>query len=217
MSVVDDPRAEVDNPEAEKSAAERADAERPLRATEPADTGPETGDVVDTGDVATDTGADAEDEAATDVPSDEDEAATAIPSEIVLPRGPRGLRIRRVRLKSVAALASVFFVLGYLVTIGSLVVLWNVAQRLGFVADFEDLIETSLGLDSFDVTGAGLFELAVVGFGIIFAIGLVITILLAIVYNAACALLGGLAVETGPLRRPRKVFSPRHRRFINVR
>lgn len=139
------------------------------------------------------------------------------PGPVILPRGPRGMRIRRVRLGSVATLASVFFLLGYLVTMGTLVVLWNVGQRLGFVTDFEDLVETSLGLDDFDVTGAELFDLAAVSLGVVFAIGLVATVLLAIVYNAAGALLGGLAVETGPLRRPRKVLSLRHRRFIDIR
>lgn len=139
------------------------------------------------------------------------------PGPVILPPEPRGMRIRRVRITSVAKLASVFFVLGYLVTMGTLVALWNVGQRLGFVTDFEELVETSLGLESFDVTGADLFELAGVSLGIVFAIGLVATVLLAIVYNAACTLLGGLAVETAPLRRPRKVFSLRHRRFIDVR
>lgn len=139
------------------------------------------------------------------------------PGPVILPPEPRGMRIRRVRIKSVAKLSSVFFLLGYLVTMGTLVALWNVGQRLGFVTDFEDLVETSLGLESFDVTGADLFELAALSFGIVFAIGLVATVLLAIVYNAACTLLGGLAIETAPLRRPHKVFSLRHRRFIDVR
>ncbi len=132
-------------------------------------------------------------------------------------RGPQGMRIRRIRLKSVMKIASVFFVLGYLVTMATLVVIWNVTQRLGFVADFEETMVTSLGLDTFEVGGQDLFDLAVVGFGLLFALGLVITVLLTIVYNATCALLGGLAVETGSLRRPKRVFSLRHRRFITVR
>lgn len=132
-------------------------------------------------------------------------------------RGPKGLRIRRIRLKSVMKIASVFFVLGYLVTMATLVVIWNVAQRLGFIADVEETLVTSLGLDTFEVVGRDLFDLAVVGFGLLFAMGLVIAVLLTIVYNATCALLGGLAVETGSLRRPKRVFSLRQRRFITVR
>lgn len=132
-------------------------------------------------------------------------------------RTPKGMRIRRIRLKSVLKIASVFFVLGYLVTLASVVVIWNVAQQLGFVESVEETMVTSLGLDSFDIVGQELFDLAVVGFGLLFAMGLVVTLLLTIVYNATCALLGGLAVETGSLRRPKRVFSLRHRRFITVR
>ena len=127
------------------------------------------------------------------------------------------MRIKRLRIKSVIKLASVFFVLGYAVVMATLVIMWNAAQRLGFVVDLEDLVETSLGVDSFDVVGADLFDLAVIAVGIVFAMGLVITVLLAVVYNAACHLFGGLAVETGPLRRARRVFSLRHRGFIDVR
>ena len=43
------------------------------------------------------------------------------------------------------------------------------------------------------------------------------TILLAAVYNASCAVFGGLAVETGPLQRRRRVFSLRHRGFVTIR
>ncbi len=132
-------------------------------------------------------------------------------------RGPKGLRIRRIRLKSVLKIGSVFFALGYLVTMASLVVIWNVAQRLGFIESIEETLVTSLGLESFDIVGQELFDLAVVGFGLLFAMGLVVTLLLTIVYNATCALFGGLAVETGSLRRPKRVFSLRHRRFITIR
>lgn len=132
-------------------------------------------------------------------------------------RAPKGMRIRRIRLKSVLKIASVFFVLGYLVTMASLVVIWNVAQGLGFIENVEETMVSSLGLDSFDIVGQELFDLAVVGIGLLFAMGLVVTLLLTIVYNATCALLGGLAVETGSLRRPKRIFSLRHRRFITVR
>jgi hypothetical protein len=136
----------------------------------------------------------------------------------VLPRGdPPGLRIRRIRIPSVMAIASVFFVLGYVVTLATLVVLWNVALNLEMVADLEELVRSSLGLEEFDVVGQELFDLAVVGFAVVFGLGLVITVLLALVYNATSVLFGGLALETGPLRRTRRVFSVRHRAFVDVR
>lgn len=152
-----------------------------------------------------------------DVPDATAEPTTDPGPREVRVRGPKGMRIRRIRLLSVLKIATVFFVLGYLVTLASLVVVWNVAQRLGFVESVEDTLVTSLGLDTFEVVGQELFDLAVVGFGLLFAMGLVITLLLTIVYNATCALMGGLAVETGSLRRPKRVFSLRHRRFITVR
>ena len=130
---------------------------------------------------------------------------------------PQGLRVRRVRLRSVVKIASVFFVLGYGVTLGTLVVLWNVAVDLHFVTDLEELVRSSLGLDEFSVVGRELFDLAVVALGILFALGLVITVLLAVVYNATSVLFGGLAVETAPLRRKRRVYSLRHRGFVDVR
>lgn len=129
----------------------------------------------------------------------------------------RGMRIRRVRLGSVAKLALVFHTLGFVVMVGTLVVVWNVAQAFGFVTTIEDTVVTSLGVESFDIDGSALFGIVVVGAAVLSALGWLITVLLAAVYNATCALLGGLAVETGPLRRRRRVFSLRHRRFVTIR
>lgn len=113
----------------------------------------------------------------------------------------RGLRIRRIRLKSFTTLALVFWAFGYAVTMASLVLLWNVAQQLGLITDIEDLVVSSLGLDTFSVVGAELFRVVAITGALLAALGLIISVLMAIVYNAACTLFGGLAVETGPLRR----------------
>ena len=129
----------------------------------------------------------------------------------------RGMRIRRVRIGSVAIVAAVFWTLGHLVTVGTLVALWNVAQSLGFVADVEDALVTSLGLDAFEIDGGSLFRVVSLGAAVLAAIGWLLTVLLAAVYNATCALFGGVAVETGPLQRRRRVLSLRHRRFVTVR
>ena len=131
--------------------------------------------------------------------------------------GVRGMRIRRVRLRSVAKIASVFIALGYLVVMGSLVVLWNAALRLGFIDTVEETVTTSLGLEEFSLIGQDLFDVFVVGAGMLAVFSFVVILALALVYNAACSLFGGLAVETGPLHRRRRVFSWRHRRFITVR
>lgn len=138
------------------------------------------------------------------------------PRDLDAPIG-RGLRIRRVRLKSVAKIASVFCILGYLSLLGTLVVLWNAAQGLGFIDDVEKLFTTSLGLETFDLVGQDIFDVVVVGAGLLTVLAYVMTLLMAIVYNATCSLFGGLALETGPLRRRRRVFSLRHRNFVTLR
>lgn len=131
-------------------------------------------------------------------------------------RLPEGLRISRVRVGSVAKIAAVFFAVGHLAVMGTLVVCWNVLQQLGFVADLENLAVTSLGLETLVIDGQSLFEASAIVSGVLFAVGFLITILLAIVYNAACAFFGGVAVEVGPLRRSTRVFSPRHRGYVSI-
>jgi hypothetical protein len=128
----------------------------------------------------------------------------------------RGMRIRRVRLKSIAKLAFVFWLLAGLILVGTVVVVWNVAQSFGFVESFEETITTSLGLETFEIDGAGIFSVVAGGIAALCVFGWVTTLAMAAVYNAACRVLGGLAVETGPLRRRRRVFSWRHRRFITI-
>lgn len=134
------------------------------------------------------------------------------------PVGVRGMRIRRLRLRSVAKIASMFFVLGFLTIIGTMVVVWNAALAIGFVDSFEETVTSALGLDErFTMVGQDLFEVVLMGVGLLMVLGWVLTLLLALVYNVACSLFGGLAVETGPLRRRRRVFSWRHRGFITIR
>lgn len=126
----------------------------------------------------------------------------------------RGMCIRRVRLGSIAVLAAVFWTLGFLVTVGTLVALWNVAHALGVVTEIEDVLITSLGLEGFQIDGDGLFTVVSMGAASIAAIGWLLTVLLAAVYNATSAVFGGLAVETGPLERHERVVSLR--RFFTI-
>lgn len=129
----------------------------------------------------------------------------------------RGMRICRLRLGSVAIVAAVFCTLGLLVVVGTLVALWNVAQALGFVTEIEDVLVTSLGLERFEIDGGGLFTVVSIGAAILAAIGGLLIVLLAAVYNATAALFGGVALETGPLQRRLRVLSLRHRRLVTVR
>ncbi len=129
----------------------------------------------------------------------------------------RGMRIRRVRLASVAKISMVFSALGFVVVVATAVLLWSVARGLGLVESLEQTMTTSLGLETFQIDGGSLFRLLVTLSLILSVFGWLVTVLLAAVYNASCAVFGGLAVETGPLRRRHRVFSFRHRRFVTVR
>lgn len=129
----------------------------------------------------------------------------------------RGMRIRRVRLLSVAELALVFWLLAFAVLLGTTVAVWNVARAFGFVSGIEDAVVSALGIDAFQIDGGALFGIVAAGIGVLTLLGWVMTILLAAVYNASCAVFGGLAVETGPLQRRKRVFSLRHGGFVTIR
>lgn len=129
----------------------------------------------------------------------------------------RGMRIRRVRLGSVATLAFVFWLVAFAVLLGTVAVVWNVARAFGFIEEIEEVVVTSLGLDSFEIDGGALLGLAAAATAFLCALGWMMTVLMAAVYNASCAVFGGLAVETGPLQRRRRVFSLRHRGFVTIR
>lgn len=129
----------------------------------------------------------------------------------------RGMRIRRVRLGSVATLSAIFWALAFAVLLGSAVLVWNLARAFGFVTEIEDVVVTTFGLDSFAIDGSALFGIAAAATAFLTVLGWVMTVLMAAVYNASCAVFGGLAVETGPLQRRHRVFSLRHRRFVTIR
>lgn len=129
----------------------------------------------------------------------------------------RGMRIRRVKLLSVAKLSFIFWLLAFGVLLGTTVAVWNVARAFGFIGEIETTIVTSLGIDAFEIDGGALFGIAAATVAFLTVLGWVMTILLAAVYNASCAVFGGLAVETGPLKRRKRVFSLRHRGFVTIR
>ena len=152
-------------------------------------------------------------------PTSGDERAVQGPVEID-PSGRipwRGMRIRRVRLTSVAKLSFIFWLLAFAVLLGTTVLVWNVARAFGFIGEMENAVVTSLGIDAFQIDGGALFGIAAAVVAFMTFLGWVMTILLAAVYNASCAVFGGLAVETGPLKRRKRVFSLRHRGFVTIR
>jgi hypothetical protein len=129
----------------------------------------------------------------------------------------RGMRIRRVRLLSVAQLSFVLWALAFAVLLGTAVVIWNVALAFGLIDELETAVVSSLGIDDFQVDGGALFGVVAVVAAFVCVLGWVMTILLAAVYNASCAVFGGLAIETGPLQRRKRVFSLRHGGFVTIR
>lgn len=129
----------------------------------------------------------------------------------------RGMRIRRVRLLSVAKLSFIFWALAFGVLLGTTVVVWNVARAFGFITGIEESVVSALGIDAFQIDGGALFGIAAAAIAFLTVLGWVMTILLAAVYNASCAVFGGLAVETGPLKRRKRVFSLRHGGFVTIR
>ncbi|HSP03027.1 MAG TPA: DUF3566 domain-containing protein [Acidimicrobiales bacterium] len=129
----------------------------------------------------------------------------------------RGMRIRRVRLLSVAKLSFIFWVLAFAVLLGTTVAVWTAARAFGFIGEIETTVVTALGIDAFEIDGGALFRIAAAAVAFLTMLGWVMTILLAAVYNASCAVFGGLAVETGPLKRRKRVFSLRHRGFVTIR
>ena len=114
-----------------------------------------------------------------------------------------GMHLRRVRLRSVAKVSLLFFIVCYAALVGTSVVLWNAAIRLDLVSETENLVTSALGIESFDIAGGSLFDVVAVGAGVLCVLGLVITMLLAVVYNVSGLLFGGLAFETAPLDRSR--------------
>lgn len=129
----------------------------------------------------------------------------------------RGMRIRRVRLLSVAKLSFIFWVLAFAVLLGTTVAVWTAARAFGFIGEIETTVVTALGIEAFEIDGGALFRIAAAAVAFLTMLGWVMTILLAAVYNASCAVFGGLAVETGPLKRRKRVFSLRHRGFVTIR
>lgn len=141
-------------------------------------------------------------------PEETDEDGSGIEDEPVVERPeprvrrrPVGIALRRVRLRSVLKVATVFFAVAYAVVVASAVLVWSFLNQLGLVQDFEGIVTTALGMETFELSGATLFRFVATGAGALCAFGLMLTILMAVVYNVSGRLFGGLAFETRTLHR----------------
>lgn len=119
-------------------------------------------------------------------------------------RATRGIQLSRVRISSVVKVSLVFFVVAYGSLVGTAVMLWNLAQRLGLVGSVESSFNSALGTDTFAITGDALFGAVAIGIAALCLLGLIVTVLLALVYNVTGMLFGGLAFDAKPLAERRR-------------
>lgn len=152
--------------------------------------------------------ADGETDPDTEDPELPAEARSDTAAEPVAParRPIRGIQLRRVRIRSVVKVSLVFFVVAYGSLLGTAIVLWNAARRLGFVGSVESSFNSALGTDTFALAGDTMFDAVAIGIGALCILGLIVSILLALVYNVTGMLFGGLAFEATP-------FNPGRRRI----
>lgn len=111
-------------------------------------------------------------------------------------------RLRGLRLASVAKLASVFFAVAFVATLVATVLLWLGAVHLGLIDQVEELATNALGLERFEIAGASLLGGVALLVATACALGFALTLLLAVTYNLAASLVGGLAVDLERLDSP---------------
>lgn len=128
------------------------------------------------------------------------------------PRSLRALRLGQLRIQSVAKVSAIFSVLGFLVGTGTIVITWMFFRVTGLVAQGEELIESALGVSDFRIGSVELLGAVAIGMALSFAVLFVASLALTFVYNATCAVFGGVTIEAQPDRRPPRLFErPGHR------
>lgn len=132
----------------------------------------------------------------------------------------RGVKVRRVvrrfELWSVAKMALIFHLFCFALTVGVLVVLWNVAFRLGTVTKLETFLSDfgfsdKVTKQDFRLHGDALFRAGtLVGLGLV-ALNTLGTVMLAFFYNGVSGMFGGVVVSVLEERPP---MSPAERRAV---
>ena len=123
-------------------------------------------------------------------------------------RGVKARRVvRRFELWSVAKLALVFHLFCYALTVAVLVVLWNVAFRLGTITKLETFLSDfgfsdKVSKQDFRLHGDAIFRAGTMaGLGLV-ALNTLATVLLAFFYNGVSGLFGGVVVSVLEERPP---------------
>lgn len=134
-------------------------------------------------------------------------------------RGVKARRVvRRFELWSVAKLALVFHLFCYALTVAVLVVLWNVAFRLGTITKLETFLSDfgfsdKVSKQDFRLHGDAIFRAGTMaGLGLV-ALNTLATVLLAFFYNGVSGLFGGVVVSVLEERPP---LSPAERRAVSA-
>ena len=134
-------------------------------------------------------------------------------------RGVKARRVvRRFELWSVAKLALVFHLFCYALTVAVLVVLWNVAFKLGTITKLETFLSDfgfsdKVSKQDFRLHGDAIFRAgAMAGLGLV-ALNTLATVLLAFFYNGVSGLFGGVVVSVLEERPP---LSPAERRAVSA-
>lgn len=114
-------------------------------------------------------------------------------------RRGRGRKVRKVHrvvrhldIWSVAKVATVFAVCGYLVAMISGFLLWQAADRVGTIEGIEGFFEDAGGYDSFEVIGDIVFRAAAISGLLLTALAVFGAVLGALLFNLISDLTGGI-------------------------
>lgn len=124
-------------------------------------------------------------------------ATPARPSEVT---AGDHLVVRRLRLRSVAKVALAFYLclLGVLLVAG--LILWNLADRAGWVTNWTGFL-VDLGFSDASVDGGALLRASAMAGGVLAVTGTVLTVAAAVFYNQLSGLIGGIEVSLHTPRR----------------
>ena len=100
--------------------------------------------------------------------------------------------VRHLEIWSVAKLALVFSLCGYLVGMTSGYLLWQAADRVGTIDGIEGFFEDAGGYDTFEILGEVVFRAAAVAGLLLAALGVFVAILGAVLFNLISDLTGGV-------------------------
>ncbi|MFM7535397.1 MAG: DUF3566 domain-containing protein [Acidimicrobiales bacterium] len=102
--------------------------------------------------------------------------------------------VRRVDAWSVFKVALVFWAVAYAVVLVASVLLWNLADTTGTIANVEGFVKELFALDSFELQGDVIFRAAVWLGAVLALAGTAASVVAAILFNLITDLVGGIRV-----------------------